>query len=135
MVAAIRRRFDDDDLSDADGNGPYDKRFPGQRVIADGGRVRVPIALTDGMPPDWMRTLRSPPSDASAHRPRYADLTDARLQDGLRQAAEARSEWIKGLQDAWRTPTGGAGGAPVTTAPPSDQPDDDDDNLSPIGTS
>jgi hypothetical protein len=74
---------------------------------------------------------RRPLFDARNHRPHFADLTDARLQDGLKQAAEARSEWIKGLQDAWHTPTGGAGGLPVTTAPGADQPDADDDNLSP----
>jgi hypothetical protein len=89
----------------------------------------VPIALTDGMP-EWMPPRR-PLFDARNHRPHFADLTDARLQDGLKQAAEARSEWIKGLQDAWRTPTGGAGGLPVTTAPGADRPDADDDNLSP----
>jgi hypothetical protein len=39
-------------------------------------------------------------------------------------------KYISQLQDAWRTPIGGIGGAAHTTAPPGDQPDDDD-NLSP----
>jgi hypothetical protein len=105
----------------------FDPKYFPKKVFRDGKGPRVTLVLTDGMPAYRPR----PVFDARNHRPHFADLTVARLQDGLKQAAEARSEWIKGLQDAWRTPTGGAGGAPVTTAPPSDQPDDDDDNLSP----
>jgi hypothetical protein len=121
MVTRTARVDDDDDL--------YDPRYPGKKVVRDGGKVHVPITLTDGMP-DWMQAPRRAVFDARHHRPRFADLTDARLQDGLKQAAEARSEWIKGLQDAWRAPTGGALGLPVTTAPPAAEPADDDD-LSP----
>jgi hypothetical protein len=38
-VAVVKRRRVDVDECDEDGNGPYDERYPGQRVIADGGRV------------------------------------------------------------------------------------------------
>ena len=120
-------RVDDDDLYDDDGNGPYDKRYPGRRVIADKGRVTVPILLTDGMP-DWMPPRpRAALYDASHHRPHFADLTDARLQDGLRKAAEARDAWVRGLQDAWKTPSG-----QMQQPPDNDDDDDDDDgDLSP----
>jgi hypothetical protein len=115
--------FDDDD------DGLFDPAYPGLKVVRDGGRVRVPLFLTDSGMPD-MTSLRRAVFDARNHRPRFADLTDARLQDGLRAAADARAKYIAELQDAWRTPIGGIGGAPHTTAPPADQPDDDDD-LSP----
>jgi hypothetical protein len=102
MVAAIRRRFDDDDdLFDADGNGPYDKRYPGQRVVADGGKVRVPIQLTDGMPPDWMRPPRRALFDASRHRPHQLALADEALRRQARDAYYARNAF---LRDAWRGP-------------------------------
>jgi hypothetical protein len=116
--------FDDDD------DGLFDPAYPGLKVVRDGGRVRVPLFLTDSGMPD-----RTPPRravfDARNHRPRFADLTDPRLQDGLRAAADARAKCIAELQDAWRTPIGGIGGAAHTTAPPADQPDEDDDDLSP----
>jgi hypothetical protein len=68
---ATRNLDDDDDL--------YDPAYPGLKVVHDGGRIRVPIQLTDGMP-DWMLPRRAL-FDARHHRPRFADLTDARLQD------------------------------------------------------
>jgi hypothetical protein len=129
MVAAIKRRFDDDDLSDADGNGPYDKRFPGQRVIADGGRVRVPIVLTDGMPPEWMRPPRCALFDARHHRPHYAVVD--RADPHVKAAERAYADHNAYLRDAWKTMGGGTGGQAHTTAPPADQPDEDDDDLSP----
>ena len=42
--------------------------------------------------------------DARNHQPRSADLTDARLQDGLHKAAAAYRERSERLQDAWRGP-------------------------------
>ena len=36
-----------EDFYDDDGNGPYDRRYPGQRVVADRGSVRVPLMLMD----------------------------------------------------------------------------------------
>jgi hypothetical protein len=93
-------------------------------VIADNGRVRVPIYMTDAMPSEYRAAIsrRTAVFDALNHQPHYADLTDARLQDGLRKAAEARDAWIRGLQDAWRTPSGQMAQPPDNGA---DQPDDD----------
>ena len=78
MAPVTQRRFanldDDDDL--------YDPAYPGLKVVRDGGRIRVPIQLTDGMPPEWMRPPRRPVFDASAHRPRFAvvDASDPHVQ-------------------------------------------------------
>lgn len=94
MTVLARRRFDDDDLYDDDGNGPYDKRYPGQRVIADGGKVRVPVYLTDGRPP--RRAL----FDANPNRLHYA-VVDA-SDPHVRAAEAAYHERNKWLQDAWR---------------------------------
>jgi hypothetical protein len=104
MVPVTQRRFanldDDDDL--------YDPAYPGLKVVRDGGRIRVPIQLTDGAPPAWMRLPRRPVFDAAAHQPRYAvvDASDPHVQAAER-AYEARNAY---LRDAWR----GRG----TTAPP-----------------
>jgi hypothetical protein len=120
MVAVMRRstrNLDDDDLFDDEGNGPYDKRYPGQRVIADKGRVRVPILLTDGMP-NWMPPKRRQLYDASAHRPHYAVVDQA--DPHVRDAERAYYERSKMLQDAWRGPA---------NPPPPD--DEDDGDLSP----
>jgi hypothetical protein len=38
----MKRNFDDEN-----DNGPYDPRYPGRKVVADGGRVRVPLMLMD----------------------------------------------------------------------------------------
>jgi hypothetical protein len=43
----MKRNSEDDNLYDADGNGPYDPRYPGQRVVADKGRVMVPLYMMD----------------------------------------------------------------------------------------
>ena len=51
MAPMMRRRFDDED-----DDGPYDKRYPGRKVVADGGRVRVPVMLTESLrhtPMSW----------------------------------------------------------------------------------
>jgi hypothetical protein len=40
----------ENEVYDDDGNGPYDRRYPGRRVVADKGRVRVPLMLMDGAP-------------------------------------------------------------------------------------
>ena len=104
MVAVMRRstrNLDDDDLYDDEGNGPYDKRYPGQRVIADKGRVRVPILLTDGMP-DWMPPKRRQLYDASAHRPHYAVVDQA--DPYVRDAERAYYERSVQLENAWRGP-------------------------------
>ena len=118
MAPVTQRRFanlDDDDFDDT----LYDRRYYPKRVFKDGCGPRVRLMMTDAAPGP-----RRPLFDARHHQPHFADLTDARLQDGLKQAAEARDAWIGGLQDAWKTPTGGAGGAPVTTAPGADEPDE-----------
>ena len=132
-MAALKRRVDDDAVFD---DTLYDRRYYPRKVFKDGKGLRVPIALTDGMP-DWMPPRRplfeaTPSSDnARHHRPRFADLTDARLQDGLKQAAEARQAYIARISDAWRTMGGGTGGAAHTTAPSADEPGENDDDLSP----
>jgi hypothetical protein len=102
VAPLARRRFDDeDDLYDSDGNGPYDKRYPGRRVIADKGRVTVPILLTDAMPPAYRAAIsRRPLYDANAHRPHFA-VVDA-SDPHVRAAEAAYHEHNKWLQDAWR---------------------------------
>ena len=101
MAPMMQRRSAN--LDDEDDDGPYDPRYPGQRVVADGGRVRVPVMLTDGMP-DWMPPRRAV-FDARNHRPHYADLSDAALQDGLRRAEAAYEAHNRWLEDAWRGPS------------------------------
>jgi hypothetical protein len=102
-----QRRFarvgDDDD-------GPYDKNFPGKKVIADGGKVSVRLALTDARP-DWMQLPRRAVFDARSHQPRFAvvDASDAHVM----AAAEARQAYIARLSDAWKTPSV----APTSGAP------------------
>ena len=121
MVAAIRRRVDDGDLYDDDGNGPYDKRYPGQRVIGDRGRVRVPIMLSDAMPPEYRAAMSMSlqRNDAARHRPHQLVSDSAELRDAEREAARAYDERNDFLRDAWRSPSN-----------PS-PPDHDDDGLSP----
>jgi hypothetical protein len=50
-------------LDDDDEDGPYDPKYPGRKVVADGGRVRVPLYLSDCMP-GWLR----PPPDVPTLR-------------------------------------------------------------------
>jgi hypothetical protein len=75
--------------------------------------------------------------DANAHRPHYAvvDASDPRV----RAAAEARDAWIRGLQDAYRTPVGQPASAVAVAKPQSpdngngDDDDDDDGDDDPEG--
>jgi hypothetical protein len=123
MVTRAARRVDDDDY-----DGPYDKNYPGQKVVADGGKVSVRLALTDGMP-SWMPRWR-PVFDASRHRPRYAVIDKA--DPVVRDAEAAYREGVRRLEDAWKTMPGGAGGLPHTTAPAAEPGgDDDDESMSP----
>jgi hypothetical protein len=117
-VLARSRRVDDEDEDINDFDPAY---FP-RKVYKDGRGPRVRLMLTDGAPPPRSRAALY---DASHHRPHFADLTDASLQDGLRKAAEARDAWVRGLQDAWRTPSG------QMQPPPNNDDDDDDGDLSP----
>jgi hypothetical protein len=52
MALSLRsRRSRSDDEYDEVGDGPYDPKFPGGKVIADCGRVRARLMLTDvGLP-------------------------------------------------------------------------------------
>jgi hypothetical protein len=130
MATLARRRFDDDDdLYDDEGNGPYDKRYPGQRVIADRGKVSVPIMLTDSMPPAYRAAISRRPAlyDASAHRPHFAvvDASDPHVKAAER-AYHDRSKW---LQDAWRNPSGQMQQPPDNSDPDGDE--DDGETLSP----
>ena len=101
MVARMRLRraanFDDDD------DGLFDPAYPGLKVVRDGGRVRVPLALADSGMPD-MTPPRRAVFDARNHQPRFAVLGDAELQDARRRAAEARQEYIARICDAHRGP-------------------------------
>jgi hypothetical protein len=123
MTVTQRRRFNDD--AD-DANGPYDPRYPGKRVVADGGRVRVRLHLTDGRP-DWMPPTRTALFDARNHRPRSAGLSDVAAYAAFADARNAN------LRDAYRQMGGatGTGGAARTTAPPADHPGDDDETMTP----
>jgi hypothetical protein len=116
---------DDEDLSDFD-----PACFP-KRVYRDGKGPRVPMMLTDGQPPEWMRTLRRPVLDARNHQPHFADVTDARLRDARLAAHDAREAMIGRLQDAWKVQPVATGGAAHTTAPGAAEPDPDDDTMSP----
>ena len=40
-----------ENIYDDDGNGPYDPRYPGRRVVADKGSVRVPLMMMDSAAP------------------------------------------------------------------------------------
>jgi hypothetical protein len=115
-------RADDENLDD------FEPEFlaRGKRVYRDGRGPRVPMMLTDGQPPEWMRTLRRPVLDARQHQPHFADVTDASLKDARLAAHDAREAYIGRLTDAWRTMPGGPGGSPHTTAPGAPEPDDDD---------
>jgi hypothetical protein len=118
-------RVDDEDLSD------FDPAYFPKRVYRDGKGPRVPMMLTDGQP-EGMRTQRRPVFDASRHRPGPINvLGDAALKDAKLAAMDAYEQRNDYLQDAWRTSTGGPGGAAHTTAPPADKPDPDDDTMSP----
>ena len=87
-----RRRFDDDDdLYDDGGNGPYDKRYPGRRVIADKGRVNVPIMLSDAMPAECRDVVRSMRLNdaANSHRPHQLPLADGAARREVEDAYQA----------------------------------------------
>jgi hypothetical protein len=121
MRHASQRRFAAN-LDDEDSDGPYDPRYPGRKVVADGGRVRVPVMLTDGMP-DWASRSRPALYDASHHRPRSAVIDAA--DPHVREAERAYAERNAFLQDAWKTPSG------QMQQPPDNDDDDDDGDLSP----
>lgn len=125
-VNTARRRLDDDDE-----DGPFDRRYPGKRVIADGGKVRVPVFLTDGMPPDTRAAMSRGPMlfDASKHRPHYA-VVDA-SDPNVRAAERARDEYVRQLQDAWKTPSGKMAQPPDNGNGNGDDDDDDDPRVHP----
>jgi hypothetical protein len=116
-MVAVTRRFDDDEGVFDD----FDPAFWPKRVYKDGRGPRVRLMMTDGRP-DWTPPTKPMLFDARNHRPHYADLSDASLQDGLRAAVAAYEKHNKWLQVAWRTMGGGPGGTARTTAPPADKP-------------
>jgi hypothetical protein len=63
-------------------------------VVRDGESVRVPVFLMDAV------QRRVAAFDARDHQPHYAELTDEVRK--LRSAT--RTEYLAGLQDAWRSP-------------------------------
>jgi hypothetical protein len=97
--------LDDEDIDD------FDPAYFPRKVYKDGRGPRVRLMLTDAAPP------RSRPAlyDASAHRPRYAEITDSAANRRAVAAYEAHNKW---LADAWRSPDN----------PP---PDDDNDGADP----
>ena len=120
-MAVTQRRIARDDEE-----GPFDPRYPGKKIVADGGRVRVRLNLTDGRP-DWMPPIKpigapmaQPLYDARHHRPRFAvvDASDPNVMAAERAYADHNAY----LRDAWRTMPSGTGGAAKTTAPPADKP-------------
>jgi hypothetical protein len=117
------RRFLDDEDEDIN---DFDPAYFPRKVYKDGRGPRVRLMLTDAAPPQRRQLY-----DASHHRPHFADLTDASLEDGLRKAAEARDAWIRGLQDAWKTPSGQMQQPPGPRTSGSNDDDDDDGDLSP----
>jgi hypothetical protein len=130
QVAQRRKRVDLDD------DGPYDPEYPGQKVIADGGRVRVRLALTDAGFPQWYPHphprrvtdgYRLSDDEAARHRPHQAVLTDAQRA----RSESARDQWVASLRDAWRSPQG----VPMGPGAPDYDKDDDnngDDDLDPV---
>jgi hypothetical protein len=53
MAPVTQKRVDDDEAFDAD---LYDPAYFPRKVIRDGKGLRVRLSLTDGVPPDWMRS-------------------------------------------------------------------------------
>jgi hypothetical protein len=125
MVSVAKRRRVDDDEYDENGDGPFDKRYPGQKVIADGGHVRARMLLMDGLP-SWMPPGRFTLTDAvrrhqatldayatsvdpSQHRPGQVSLSDHDVRAARSRSEFARAEWVRKLKDPYRSPVGGNG--------------------------
>jgi hypothetical protein len=113
-MAAVKSRFDDDDVFDAE---LHDPAFYPRLVYRDGKGPRVRLMMTDAAPPS-----RPALYDRAAHRPRYA-VVDA-ADPAVIEAERAFRERNDYLRDAWRTQASGTGGAPHTTAPGADDDDD-----------
>jgi hypothetical protein len=128
VAPLARRRFDDaDDVFDSD---LYDPKYYPRRVFRDGKGLRVPVMLTDAMPPEYRAAVsRRPLYDASAHRPHFAvvDASDPHVRAAERAYYE-RSAW---LQDAWKTPTGQMQQPPDNGNGNGNGDDDDGEDLSP----
>ena len=90
-MVRMRRYYEVDD-DDVDERG----------VVRDGGRVHVPLMLTDAVPRDQAPVL---------HRPGSVALSDAQIQD--RECS--REEWSPRKRDAWRHQ--GAPSSPVRDGP------------------
>jgi hypothetical protein len=109
MVASAlrRRRFDDND----EDLSQYDPTWlaRGKKVVRDGGKVVVPVYLTDAAPrfpgfpavPAFDASYRMSDAQAMTHRPHQARIVDgpARLA-----ASDAREAYVAQLGDAWRGP-------------------------------
>ena len=140
------RSHDDDDAFDAE---VFDPKYYPKRVYRDGKGPTVRLMLTDARDANGVPPSRPALYDARNHRPRFAVLGDAELQDARRRAAEARQEYIARICDAWRGP--GNPPPPLRDGQsPRDQyiariknawktppgsvsgPDDDDDDPNPI---
>jgi hypothetical protein len=141
------RRFDGND----DDPDLYDPAYPGQRVIADGKGIRVPVQLTDAaawmpLPPTRRFTImdarvrehnrlldsyRMSDSEAAAHRPHEATatLSDSAIHNARSKSEHARELWKLRLKDAWKS---AAGPSPIDTYGEGDDRDeafDPDDDL------
>jgi hypothetical protein len=85
-MAPMRRYYYEVDDEDVDENG----------VVRDGGRVHVPLMLTDSMQRDFSGRAQAP----LLHRPGSLRLTDAQIEARER----ARDDLSARKRSAWRTP-------------------------------
>jgi hypothetical protein len=138
-----RRRVEDDDE-----DGPYDPKYPGQQVIADGGRVRAKMFLMDNGLPDWMQPRRAQPMmdarsyqrvldsyrltdrQAAMHRPHQVSLSDPTVRRARVVCEDARDEWLDRIRDDFRGSAAGPSRGDVISGG-GDPDDDGDDDLPP----
>jgi hypothetical protein len=106
MRRSMRNLDDDEDVFDST---IYDPKYYPKRVYRDGKGPVVKLMLTDAAPPQRRQLY-----DASAHRPHYAEITDAAANRRAVESYEAHNKW---LADAWR--------GPANPPPPEPEPDED----------
>ena len=94
MTTQRRRAALDDDDSDL-----YDPAYFPRKVVRDGGRVSVPIYLTDGRRPEKTARRSEAVFDARDHQPHSADLSDVAAWAAYDEARSAC------LRDAYRMPS------------------------------
>ena len=129
-VLARSRRMDDDD-EDVFDSDLYDPKYYPRKVFRDGKGLRVPVLLTDAMPPAYRAAISRGRTvfDARNHRPHFAVIRDDAAHRRAVDAYEDRNKW---LQDAWKNPRAQTRGQ-MQQSPDNGDPDGDDDDgdLSP----